>query len=105
MVKLSGLEIFFIVTTIVSLVINIIQFLKINPVYNSLCGLMNDCHIKAKYYSEQSGNGRSDIMKKIVADLDGFGQQIYGIMKAIRKKDKFFRAYSLTKEAKFTKKP
>ena len=105
MVQLSGLEIFFIATTIVSLVINIIQFLKINPIYNSLCGLMNDCHIKAKYYLEHSHNGVSDINKKIVADLDGFGQQIYGIMKAIRKKDKFFRAYSLTQETDFNKKP
>lgn len=104
MVQLTGLEIFFIITTIVSLVINIIQFLKINPIYNSLCGLMNDCHIKAKYYSDHSEKNHLD-SKKIIADLDGFGQQIYGIMKAIRKKDKFFRAYSLSQKTEFNKKP
>jgi hypothetical protein len=104
MVQLSGLEIFFIITTIVSLVFNIIQFLKINPTYNSLCGLMNDCYIKAKYYSENVLNGDID-NKKIIADLDGFGQQIYGIMKAIKGKDKFFRAYSLVQEAQRNKNP
>ena len=82
MIQLSGLEMFFIATTIISLVINIIQFIKTNPVYNSLCGLMNDCRIKAKYYQENIGKN-DDVSKKIIADLDGFGQQIYGILKML----------------------
>ena len=99
MINLSGLEIFFIATTIISLVINIVQFIKISPIYNGLCGLMNDCRIKAKYYSMNSKN--EEISKKVVADLDGFGQQIYGLLKTIREKDKTFCAYSFTQETKF----
>ncbi len=99
MINLSGLEIFFIVTTIISLVVNIIQFIKISPIYNGLCGLMNDCRVKAKYYTNNPKN--EEINKKIVADLDGFGQQIYGLLKTIREKDKTFCAYSVLQETKF----
>ena len=96
MINLSFLEIFFIITTIISIVINIIQFIKINPIYNSLCGLMNDCRIKAGYYLNNTVN--KEDKNKIVVDLDGFGQQIYGMLKTIRKKDKTFSAYSFSKK-------
>ena len=103
MIELSCLEIFFICTTLISLVLNIIQSLKINPVYNSLCGLMNDCRTKAKYYKENTKN--EDISNKIITDLDGFGQHIYGILKNIKQKDKLFCAYSLASETEYIKKP
>ncbi len=98
MIQLSGVEIFFVCTTILSLIINIVQFIKIHPIYNGLCGLMNDCRIKAKYYADNQKN--EAIGKKVIADLDGFGQQIYGLLKTIREKDRTFCAYSFTQDTK-----
>ena len=102
MIRLSGLELFFIITTVISLVVNIVQFIRISPLYNSLCGLMNDCRIKAKYYNEHISDDR-EICQKIIADLEGFGQHIYGTLKTIKSKDKAFSAHPFTQTERTNK--
>jgi hypothetical protein len=91
MLKLSGIEVFFIVTTIVSVVINIVQFVKSGPVYNGICGLMTDCKVKAHYYEEVLKQ-YPDICARIIADLNGLTQHMYGLLKSMKSRDRTWQA-------------
>jgi len=91
MLKLSGIEVFFIVTTIISVVINIVQFVKSGPIYNGICGLMTDCKVKAHYY-EDVLKQYPDICARIIADLNGLTQHMYGLLKSIKSRDRAWQA-------------
>ena len=125
-ISLSGLEVFFIFTTIISIVSNILQWRESrawrDPLSNSLIGIFNDIKSKtnATFFAYNalfhSNNPHEDvktmrweyglILQNMLNSMQGLQEQVVGVLVSLRPDDKegklAFRAtdYGLTPQDK-----